>query len=246
MNDEKLSELVKKHATRHQVSDSVRASIRTHVALQEAARSQSNVAQNVGPVVAPTATTIGGISWWKNLWPKASLGFAFGVALTLLMSWWIPRLLIEHSIPSELVAGYVKALRVGPLIEVASSDKHTVKPWFLGKLDFAPPVHDLVAQGFALLGARVEKVRGVQTAVLSYAKDKHIISVYIWPSSDVEISQAMRRNGFNVRQWNQTDMQLWAVSDVDANELARFVEVWQSTEGYQPPASSHSSNKPKF
>jgi anti-sigma factor RsiW len=163
---------------------------------------------------------------WTDFWPKATFGFAFGVVLTLFASWLVPRMLIEHSIPKDLVAGYVRSLSVGPLIEVASTDRHTVKPWFLGKLEFAPPVHDLTTLGFPLLGARVEQVQGLKTAVLSYSKDKHVISVFIWPSAGVEISQAMRRNGFNIRQWTQADMQLWAVSDVETGELERFVSAW--------------------
>jgi anti-sigma factor RsiW len=214
MNDEQLSHLVKKHATRHKVSDNVRASIRTQVALQQAAT------QTVRPANSPVT------SWWAYLWPKASLGFAFGVALTLFASWLVPKMLIEHSIPKDLVAGYVRSLSVGPLVEVASSDKHTVKPWFLGKLEFAPPVHDLATHGFPLLGARIEQVQGLKTAVLSYSKEKHIISVFIWPSAGVDISQAMRRNGFNVRQWTQADMQLWAISDIEVAQLERFVSLW--------------------
>jgi anti-sigma factor RsiW len=216
MNDEQLSDLVKKHATRHQLSDSVRASIRTQIALQQAAT----------PTAKPAKTKP--VSIWTNFWPKASVGFAFGVCLTLFASWLAPRMLIEHSIPKDLVAGYVRSLSVGPLIEIASTDRHNVKPWFLGKLEFAPPVYDLDSQGFPLLGARVEQLQGSKTAVLSYSKDKHVISVFIWPSAGVEISQAMRRNGFQIRQWTQSDMQLWAVSDVEAVELERFVSAWQS------------------
>jgi anti-sigma factor RsiW len=218
MNDEQLSDLVKTHASRHQASDHVRASIRTHIALQDAAREQPKLSE----AKAPSRPV-----WWRSLWPGASVGFAFGVAMTLLLSWWVPKLLVEQSLPSELVAGYVRALRVGPLIEVASSDRHTVKPWFLGKLDFAPPVLDLAQQGFPLLGGRVEQIHGGTVAVLSYTKGKHVISVFIWPSSGVVSNQAMRRNGFNIRQWNEADMQLWAVSDMDAAEMEKFADFWR-------------------
>jgi anti-sigma factor RsiW len=121
------------------------------------------------------------------------------------------------------VRAHVRALAAQRLVEVESSDRHTVKPWFQGKLDFSPPVRDLSAPGFPLAGGRVEILDGRRVAALVYRRRLHVIQVFVWPSEDGDAPPGARRiRGFNVRNWTRDDMTFWAVSDLADDELAGF------------------------
>ena len=122
----------------------------------------------------------------------------------------------------------MRALGGGPLIEVASSDRHTVKPWFQGRLDYAPPVPDLAAEGFPLVGGRVQGLRGRNVAALVYGRDLHRLNVYVWPADRVQPLQTSVLKGFHLAQWSDGAMQVWVVSDVEAGEVARFAAAWRA------------------
>lgn len=218
MNDDELSGLIGRHATRHRASEKLRASVRTQIALQTAARPEN-------PVNADRR-------WWSFRWGGPMTGFAGGVLLTLALGWLAPRVMLQNSLPDELVAGHVRALKAGALFEVASSDRHTVKPWFQGKLDYAPPVADLSGDGFPLLGGRVDHVAGKPVAALAYASRQHIVNVFVWPADKAVDRENARsraqRSGFNVLHWSDGAMQFWVVSDLDAGELDRFGQAWRS------------------
>ena len=126
----------------------------------------------------------------------------------------------------DLVADHVRALQGGTLTDVASTDRHTVKPWFQGRLDFAPPVFDLAAEGFPLLGGRVEHVRGSAVATLAYSHNRHFIDMFVWPSADQQAPVRSMRKGFNVLHWADGSMQYWAVSDLERAEMERFTQLW--------------------
>jgi len=130
------------------------------------------------------------------------------------------------SITDAVVGGHVRALREARLFDVRSSDQHTVKPWFLGKLDFSPPVEDLSSIGFPLVGGRLDRVRGQPVAALVYQRRLHPISLYIWPVADGAAAEAARTvRGFQVRHWTRNGMSFWAVSDVNDAELSEFVRA---------------------
>lgn len=128
------------------------------------------------------------------------------------------------SVANEVVGDHVRALRDSRLFDVRSSDQHTVKPWFLGKLDFSPPVEDLSSIGFPLVGGRLDRVRGQVVAALVYQRRLHPISLYIWPVADGAADDDTRTvRGFQVRHWTRNGMSFWAVSDVNDAELGEFV-----------------------
>jgi anti-sigma factor RsiW len=109
----------------------------------------------------------------------------------------------------------------GRMIEIASSDRHTVKPWLDARLDFAPPVADLTAQGFPLLGGRLDYVEGRRAAVLVYGRRKHLVDVFVRPSGDAPPPPARAdRRGFHLIGWRRGGFDWWAVSDLDTTELA--------------------------
>lgn len=222
MNDDDLTRLLQQHASRHPAGVGLRAKVRTQMTLQAAA--QDRPPQRPG--------------WRERLAALARIhpafagagGLAAGIALTLAVTLIAPRLAPDGPLPDELVAAHVRALQVGPLYEVASSDRHTVKPWFQGRLDYAPTVLDgpLREQGFALLGGRVQALQGRPTAVLAYQVRLHKIDLYQWPVDHGGAPERLQRRGFNLVRWSDDAMQFWAVSDLDGAELERFAAAWRT------------------
>jgi len=127
-------------------------------------------------------------------------------------------------VPDEVFASHVRGMLSGHEgIDVVSSDEHTVKPWFAGKLDFSPPVVDLAADGFALAGGRVDFVAGRTVAALVYRHKKHVITLFIWPEPGAARAiEASVRRGDNLAHWSDGRMTYWAVSDLNADELEDF------------------------
>jgi len=132
------------------------------------------------------------------------------------------------SIADQVVGGHVRALMADHLFDVRSTDRHTVKPWFLGKLDFSPPVEDLSSIGFPLLGGRLDHVAGQPVAALVYQRRLHPINMFIWPAGDrTAASDSRSIRGFQVRHWIRHGMSFWAVSDLNDAEFGEFVRALQ-------------------
>lgn len=132
------------------------------------------------------------------------------------------------SLANALVDSHVRALLSGRSYDVASSDRHTVKPWFNGRLDYAPPVYDLATHGFPLVGGRLDHVAGRTVAVLVYRRNLHPIDVFVLPADAARQAGAMPvlRDGYVLESWRAGDMRLWAVSDAGAPELRGLREAW--------------------
>jgi len=133
------------------------------------------------------------------------------------------------TVAQEVVSSHVRALMGEHLFDVRSTDQHTVKPWFLGKLDFSPPVTDLAQAGFPLTGGRLDYVAGRPAAALVYARGQHTINVFVWPqpSDAVGSSDARTLRGFHLRHWTREGMSYWVVSDVNDADLDQFVHALQ-------------------
>ena len=127
-------------------------------------------------------------------------------------------------VAEEIVSGHVRALMANHLTDVASSDRHTVKPWFNSKIDFSPRVIDLAAQGFPLIGGRLDYVANRAAAALVYRHDRHVINLFIWPAPADQSSdaKALERNGYNIVHWATAGMEYWAVSDLNSMDLKKF------------------------
>jgi anti-sigma factor RsiW len=131
------------------------------------------------------------------------------------------------AIADAVIARHVEALGAQQLIEVPSSDQHTVKPWFQGKLDFSPPVPDLASHGFLLVGGRVDRIDGQPVAALVYKRRLHVIHVFVRPASANERKTDVRTiRGFHERHWTMGDLSVWAVSDVNEGDLTAFGDLF--------------------
>lgn len=133
----------------------------------------------------------------------------------------------QNLVAEEIVASHIRSLQPGHLMDVESTDQHTVKPWFDGKLDFAPPVVDLATQGFPLVGGRLDYIGRRDVAALVYQRQKHFINVFLWPEEDngAKPPEVQTIQGYNVVSWSHNGMNYYAVSDLNTTELHQFADL---------------------
>jgi mycothiol system anti-sigma-R factor len=188
---------------------------RAPVALREKVRKQ--LGASAGPSVIPM----------RNPAPWRWLAIAATFLLAVSLGWRLFPLLRgnqgETALASAIVDAHLRSLQPGHLEDVQSTDQHTVKPWFDGKLNFAPPVHDFVNEGFPLQGGRLDVVRGRTVAVLVYARRKHLINVFVWPTTEPDSEPLSGSQlGYHWIDWRKSGMEMYAVSDVSPNDLTEL------------------------
>lgn len=135
----------------------------------------------------------------------------------------------DEQLAQEVIASHVRATLGQRLVDVASSDQHTVKPWLSSKLDFSPPVYTLQAQGVMFLGGRVDYVDGRPVAALVYWRREHVVDVFVWPTSDADRrARGMSERGFNVERGARGGMAFWLVSDLNREELTTLARAFEA------------------
>ena len=162
---------------------------------------------------------------WKWLAVAASVALAVSLGANVFLS----RANQTESyglLARDVVSDHVRSMLSNHTIDVASSDRHTVKPWFSDKLDFSPDVRDLASQGFPLAGGRVDYLDGRRVAALVFHRAKHTIDMFTWPSG-APVSVAVSQNGLNIVAWTKGGMAYWAVSDLNAGEMNEFARLYR-------------------
>ena len=143
------------------------------------------------------------------------------------------------NVAREVLTSHLRSLMPGHLMDVVSTDQHTVKPWFNGRVDFSPPVNDFAADGFRLVGGRLDYLDDRPVAALVYQRRKHIVNVFIWPAADGSESavESTAHHGYKLLHWRRGGMNYWMVSDLNAQEMGDFARLLRG-EGASPAPHS--------
>jgi anti-sigma factor RsiW len=166
-----------------------------------------------------------------RFWITTGLALAAGILLGFFAGQIRVRDASERSLLAALTDSHVRSLIGTHLTDVISSDQHTVRPWFEGKLDFAPPVPDLSGQGFPLVGGRIEYIEGRAAAALVYERRKHFINLFVWPTpaANQEVKGVNPQRGYNIVRWHAAGMNYWAVSEIAEDDLRKFAAAFSET-----------------
>jgi anti-sigma factor RsiW len=200
-----LREMLAEPALRHTAPDGLRA--RIEAALPSEA-----------PAAPPAPPS-------RFAWAALGAGLSAAASLALVVATREPA---APGIEQQIVASHVRSLLASHLVDVVTSDQHVVKPWFNGRVDFAPPTPDLKAQGFPLAGGRLDYIGGRVVPAIVYRRRLHTINLFVWPGNAPEKPATAQFEGYNLRHWQQGGLDLWAVSDVSQGDLAQFEQSFEA------------------
>ena len=190
-----------------------------------------------GSEAAPRYSVRGNISAIKSqrYWMGAISGALAATLIVSVLATFL-RDAQPSSITGDLVGAHARSLLPNRLIDVASSDHHTVKPWFAGRADASPPVVDFPTQGFHLIGGRLDYIDGRRAAVVVYRHNAHVINLFTWPASGAELpTTAQERNGYQLACWHSASLNLCAVSDASPALLRDFTQLLRAAAGPNAP-----------
>jgi anti-sigma factor RsiW len=224
-----MEELIRRHGRRYTAPAGLAA--RIGAALDAAHAEASHVGASPAEAqVVPLRSRRSAVPW-RPLALAAS--FVLAVVLSSGTTWYVTASNRQDQLAEDVVASHVRSMQAQHLTDVLSSNQHTVKPWFDGRLDLSPPVVDLTDQGYPLIGGRLDYLAGHPVAALVYKRNQHVINLFVWTrKSGVPAPQPPGEiQGYNLRQWRQGDLTCWAVSDVEGSELDTFVKDFRAAAG---------------
>lgn len=201
--------------------DGVAWPVPEHVRAQVVDAVARAVAQPKRDARRPTTQILGFVRRWSFI-PSAA---ALAASLFLVLAVPQPR----PSLQDEIVSSHVRSLLVDHLTDVQTSDRHTVKPWFNGKTDVSPPVVDLAARDFPLIGGRLDYIAGRAVPVIVYRRHGHVINVFVWPAREI-LAPTYSERGYNMVWWTSNDLTFCAVSDVADTDLLQFRQDFLQSE----------------
>jgi anti-sigma factor RsiW len=206
--------------------EQIRSDIRIHVGRYEP---PADLEQRVRAVLRKTAGEKRQSVWRLPNW----MAVAASVLLLVSIGWNVALLRSHNSandlLAQEVLSSHLRSLIGAHLVDIPSSDQHTVKPWFNGKLNFSPDVRDFARQGFPLIGGRIEYIDDQPVAALIYQRRQHLINLFMWPAASSSSSgySAMKKRGYNLVSWTQGGMTCWLVSDVQTSELEQLAQLYK-------------------
>ncbi len=211
-----VRKIVDQDGVRWKPPEALRSQVLSMLSFEQAATTSVLPTQHQPPLWRRTLDFIRHWSFVPSLAVLAASGFLFvnAPSQTLLLQ-------------DEIMASHVRSMMADHLTDVLTSDQHTVKPWFNGKIDFSPPVSDLAKDGFPLVGGRVDYVGGRTVAALVYRRHGHIINLFIWPAAP-GARTTTEHDGYNMAQWSDGGLMFWAISDVASGDLAEFETFFRS------------------
>lgn len=175
------------------------------------------------PAAEPSATRFRG-SWLGNRWAGSFASFLLAAVLSSGVTYYLIAPDQQNTLAQEVVGAHVRSLMADHLTDVTSTDQHTVKPWFNGRVDVAPPVGDLEAEGYPLVGGRLDYLDDRPVAALIYRHDRHLINLFMWPAAgEIAAPTMLVRQGYNLVHWQHSGSAFWVISDLNADALSRFV-----------------------
>jgi anti-sigma factor RsiW len=211
-------------ATERAISARIRADATRHTA-------PPGLRGRVGAAVA--AESLGRARPRPREWTRLAAAALIGAVLASGATWELAGSLGRPAATDEVVASHIRSLMEGHLTDVASSDQHQVKPWFNGRLDLSPPVVDFAAEGFPLVGGRLDYLEGRPAAALVYRHRQHVINLFVTRSgeSGPAAPEGVSRQGFNIVRWRAGGLAFWAVSDLNPAELRQFEALVRAASG---------------
>jgi anti-sigma factor RsiW len=173
---------------------------------------------------------------WNWNWLTTVMSGLAAACLVLLLTVTMNRPASEPRLAQEVVSSHIRSLMANHMLDVVSTDQHTVKPWFNGKLDFSPPVKNLAQQGFPLTGGRLDYLEGRDVSALVFQRNKHVINLFIWPAKEKPTNPTAITSvqGYHVIHWSEGEMVFWAASDLNEKELMEFAQDFESGETVKP------------
>jgi anti-sigma factor RsiW len=205
----------------------LQAAVKRHAAYHAAPASLAGRIRAKAPGTDAREMAVSGDS--RRQWLRLGAAVAATAVVTWVIALQVERTAKDDRVVEELIAGHARAVLTNHLVDVASSDQHTVKPWLSSRLDFSPPVADLADAGFPLVGGRLDYLANRPVAALVFRHRQHVINLFVWPDANARAAAPARvssKQGYNVWHWAHAGMTFWAISDLGAADVGVFSETY--------------------